>query len=69
MKQRTQYLNTEISSTKQHCLVTRKADDSKWRTICEKGDPECTGTPYCNYLQCDNEDPLPVELGLETRSN
>ena len=33
-----------------------------WRDVCQLNDEECAGTRQCNYIACDNLDPLPLTL-------
>ena len=48
MKKKTEYIGTQIFSTKNHCLSTR-ADPGvvDWIGVCDENDPECTGTSDC----------------------
>lgn len=62
VREKSKWLPTRIFATKEHCLAVKKEDHKKWRTICRNGDPQCTGTSNCNYIECDRDKPLPEKV-------
>ena len=65
VRSRTEYINTRITATSQHCMVTEVDGNSRWREVCGKDDDECTGTSTCNYVMCDDDEPTPNDLSTE----
>jgi len=69
IKKKTRYLKTNIYASKKHCLTVGKEENTSWRMVCGSGDPECVGTATCNYVECNEDEPLPGEVPDSPRTS